>query len=175
MHVNSWHLMTFYLIQMNNTLKPACVVSVTFPCLTQIVYEVTWDSEMERLALRWEVIGENIEVINTAVLPSLGGLCSREQEVGRVIDSWQGVVLWCSWGGQNKLEGASWVLWQDGAADGEAGAHEHLNPLLIGLRNPVNEGSEGDVWLSQKICQHNGRWNMNHLYLFCQSDENWAQ
>ena len=151
MHVNSWPLMTFYLIQMNNTLKPACVVSVTFPCLTQILYEVTWDSEMERW-LSDEKLRRKHRGDKRSGTPLGGWGLQQRTEVGRVIDSWQGVVLWCSWVGQNKLEGASWVLWQDGAADGEVGAHEHLKPLPIGLRNPVNIGSEGDVWLSQKTC-----------------------
>lgn len=96
-------------------------------------------------------MGENIDVINTAVVPLVGVVCSREQEMGSVIDSWQGVVLCCVGVGEDKLEGASWILWQDGAADGEVGAHEHLKPLLLGLRIPVSVGREGDVWLSQNI------------------------
>ncbi|KAF3857660.1 hypothetical protein F7725_010861, partial [Dissostichus mawsoni] len=57
----------------------------------------------------------NQQVINTAVVSLVGGLCSREQEVGAVIDSWLGVVV----SGGAEQEGASWVLRLDGAADAE--------------------------------------------------------
>ena len=67
----------------------------------------------------------NVEVINTAVVSLVGGLCSRKQEGCGVIDSWLGVVVRCVGGGEGELEGASWVLWLDGAADGEVGAHQH--------------------------------------------------
>ena len=75
----------------------------------------------------------NRDVINTAVASLVGGLCSREQEVGRVIDSWLGGVVSRVGGAEGELEGASWVLWLDGAADGEGGAPDHLSPLLLGL------------------------------------------
>ena len=95
-------------------------------------------------------MGENIEVINTAVLPSVGVVGSREQEVSGVIDSWQGGVIYCVGGGGDELEEASWVLWFDGAAEGEVGAHEH--PKLVGLVDRVSGGRGGDVWLNQQIC-----------------------
>ena len=56
-------------------------------------------------------------MINTSVVPLVGVVCCRKQEVGRVIDSWLGVVG--SSGGE--VEGASCILWLDGAADDEAG------------------------------------------------------
>lgn len=43
------------------------------------------------------------------------------------------------------------MLGQDGAADGETGAQQHLKLLVLG--QPVNVGGEGDDWLSQKICE----------------------
>ena len=61
--------------------------------MTQFLCKVTCDSDIEMPALRGEFMGENVDVINTAVVPSVGVVCGREQEVGRVIDSWQGVVL----------------------------------------------------------------------------------
>ena len=45
------------------------------------------------------------------------------------------------------------MLGQDGAADGETGAQEHLKLLVLG--QPVVVGGEGDVWLSQNICEEN--------------------
>ena len=62
----------------------------------------------------------NIDVVNTAVVPLVGVVCSRKQEVGRVTDSWLGVVVCCVGSSEGELEGASWVLWLDGAADGDA-------------------------------------------------------
>ena len=63
---------------------------------------------------------KNIDVVNTAVVPLVGVVCCRKQEVGRVIDSWLGVVVCCVGSSEGELEGASWVLWLDGAAHGEA-------------------------------------------------------
>lgn len=68
---------------------------------------------------------ENVEVINTAVVSLVGGLCCRKLEGGRVIDSWLGVVVCCVGGDEGELEGASWVLWLDGADDGEIRAHQY--------------------------------------------------
>ncbi|KAF3850451.1 hypothetical protein F7725_012223 [Dissostichus mawsoni] len=72
---------------------------------------------------------------------------SREQEVGRVIDSWLGVVV----SGGAQQEGASWVLRLDGATDAEGGASEHLEPLLLGPGDPVRGGGHRDVGLKQLI------------------------
>lgn len=55
--------------------------------------QLTFDGETQQTALRGEVMRKNIEVINTSVASVVGGLCSRKQEVGRVIDSWLGVVV----------------------------------------------------------------------------------
>ncbi|KAF3839031.1 hypothetical protein F7725_017748 [Dissostichus mawsoni] len=49
---------------------------------------LTCDGDGEQTALRGEVLRNSRDVINTAVASLVGGLCSREQEVGRVIDSW---------------------------------------------------------------------------------------
>lgn len=97
-------------------------------------------------------MGENVDVIKTYVFPSVGVVCGRKQEMGRVIDSRQGVVLHCGRGVEDKLERASFILRLDRAPDGEVGAQEHLRPLLLGLRDPVSGGREGDDWLSQQIC-----------------------
>ncbi len=91
-------------------------------------------------------------MINTAVISLVGTVCSREQEMGRVIDSWQSVVLCSVVGDEDKLEGTSLVLWFDRARDGEVGAHGHLKPLLLGLGDLIGVGRGGDVWLSQQIC-----------------------
>ncbi|KAF3850503.1 hypothetical protein F7725_012275 [Dissostichus mawsoni] len=79
-----------------------------------------------------------------------GRLCSREQEVGRVIDSWLGVVS-----GGAQQEGASWVLRLDGANDAEGGASEHLEPLLLGPGDPLL------CRLFQKLHQAGGRLPSN--------------
>ena len=97
---------------------------------------------------------ENIDAINTAVVSLVGGVCIRKQEVGRGIDSWLGVVEERVGGGEGELEGASWVLRLDGAADGEAGAPEHLKPLLLGLGDPVHGRRHRDDWLKQQVCKH---------------------
>ena len=54
--------------------------------------------------------------------------------------------------GEGEVEGASWVLWLDGAADGEAGTLHHLLPLLLALRNLLYGGEEADDWLKEQIC-----------------------
>ena len=76
------------------------------------------------------------------------------KEVGIMIGSWFGVVVCCVGSGEGEVEGASWILWMDGAADGEAGTLHHLQPLLLALRNPVHGGEDGDVWLKQQICNN---------------------
>ncbi len=120
--------------------------------LIQIFSEGTFDNDVQRLALRREIMGENTDAINTAVVPYVGVVSSKEQEVGRVIESWQGVVLGCTGGGEDKLEGTPFVLRCDRANDGEVGAYEHPEPLLLGLENPRSGGRGVDVWLSQEIC-----------------------
>ena len=108
---------------------------------------------------------KNKDVINTAVASLVGGLCSRKQEVGGVIDSWLGVVECWGGGGEVELEGASWVLWLDGAADGEGGAPEHVKPLLLGLGDPVHRGGPRDVGLKQQVCKHREMigWELGHV------------
>ena len=93
-------------------------------------------------------------MINTAVVPLVGEVCYRKQEVGMVIDSWLGVVVCCVGSSEGEVEGASWVLWLDGAADGETVTLHHLWPLMLALRNPVHGGGEeGDVWIKWQICK----------------------
>lgn len=111
------------------------------------------------MALNGEVMRGDIDVINTCVVSMMGGRCSRKQEVSKVIDSWLGVVVCCVGGGEDELEGASWNLWVDGAADCEAGASEHLKPLLLDLGDPVYVD---DWWRHLLICKHrrvNRTWN----------------
>lgn len=115
---------------------------------------------MERLALRGDVLGENMDVINTAVAPLVGVVRSREQEMSGVVDGWQGVVLCCAGGGEDQLEGTPLVLWFNRACDGEVGAHEHLKLLPLGLGDPVSGGGGGDVWLGQKTCSKTRRWRL---------------
>ena len=98
------------------------------------------------------VIYINIDVISTAVIPLMGVVCFRIQEVGRVMDSWLGVVVCCLGSSEGQVEGSSWILWLDGATDGEVGTLHYLQPLLLSLRNPIYGGEEGDVWLKQQIC-----------------------
>ncbi|KAF3850498.1 hypothetical protein F7725_012270 [Dissostichus mawsoni] len=61
----------------------------------KLTKNLTCDGDGEQTALRGQVLRKSRDVINTAVVSLVGGLCSREQEVGRVIDSWLGVV--CEW------------------------------------------------------------------------------
>ena len=82
----------------------------------------------------------------------MGVAWGRQQEAGGVIDGRQGAVQRLL-GVGDQLEGASWVLWLDGACDGEVGAHEQPEPLLVDLKDPVRQG---DVWLRQQICPHTG-------------------
>ncbi len=53
--------------------------------LIQIFSEGTFDNDVQWLALRREIMGENIDAINTAIVPYVGVVSSKEQEVGRVI------------------------------------------------------------------------------------------
>ena len=126
--------------------------------------QVTCDCEREELALRGEVmrgnigvIYNNIDVINTAVISLVGVVCCSKQEIRRVIDSWLGVGVCCVGASEGEVEGASLVLWLDGAADGEVGTLQHLLPLLLALGNPVYGGEEGDGWLKQQI------WNKTEV------------
>lgn len=107
-----------------------------------------------------------MEVINTAVLPLVGGVSSSKLEVGRVIDSSQGEAFQCSRCFPNKLEGASWLLRQDGAADGVLGANENLKSLLHGVGYPVSVGGQGDVWLNQKIWRQMNERILSHVFMF---------
>lgn len=79
-------------------------------------------------------------------------LFSRDQEMGRVIDSWLAVAVCCAGGGKGELEGAPWVLWLDRAADGEVRAPGYLKPLLWGHGDPIS-GGHRDHWLSQQVCK----------------------
>ena len=69
-----------------------------------------------------------------------------------MIDSWLDVGVSGVGSSEGEVEGASWVLWSDGAADGEVGTLHHLQPLLPALRNPSDGVYQGDVWLQQHIC-----------------------
>lgn len=81
---------------------------------------------------------ENVDLIDTSVVSLVGVVCRGKQEVGRVMDSWVGVYQGCVGAGEGEMEGASWVLWLDGAADVEAVVLEHL--LLSALGDPSNGG-----------------------------------
>ena len=94
-------------------------------------------------------------VVYTGVVPlvAIGG--SREQEMGGVIDGRQGVVVFCVPGGDEELEGTSWVLRFSRAADGEGEAPEHEQ--LPALEQPVKVGGDRHVGLSQQTCSQGGR------------------
>lgn len=94
---------------------------------------------------------ENIIVINTAVVPLVGVICSREEEGSRVIDSW--LDLGSVGAGEREEEGASWVLWLSGAGDGEVVAPEHLRPL-VAPEDPSHWVSQEDIRLDQEICNN---------------------
>lgn len=87
--------------------------------------------ETERLALRGNVMGENIVVIKTSVVPLVGVVCSIEQKVCRVVDCWQGVVPHCATVVEEELEEPSLVLRFGRTGDGEIGAQEQIEPLLL--------------------------------------------
>lgn len=107
--------------------------------------EVTCDGEPEGPALRGEDMGKNVDAIDAGVRPSVGVVGGEELEVGRMIDGWPGVVP----RREDELEGPALVLRIHRAGDGEVGADEHLEPLLLALGDPGSGGSEGDVWPSE--------------------------
>ena len=110
------------------------------------------------------VIYNNIDVISTAVIPLMRVICFRIREVGRVIDSWLGVVVCCVGSSEGEVEEASCILWLDGTADGEVGTFPHLMPLLLPLRSPVYSGEYSDVWLKQEICNKTGEWTIQQIF-----------
>lgn len=105
------------------------------------------------MAPRGKVTGESINVIDTAVVPLVGVVHSKEEEICRVIDSWQGEVLHCARVVENDLEEPSLVLRLDRTGNSEAGAQEHMKPLLLNLEDPKGRRREGDVWLCEQICK----------------------
>ena len=111
------------------------------------------------------VVYNHIDVISTSVAPLVGVVCFVKQEVGRVIDSWLGVVVCCVGSREGEVEGTSCVLWLDGAADGEVGTFQHLLPLLLPLGNPIYSGEYADVWLEQQICKKTRMIRRNRRYL----------
>ena len=85
-----------------------------------------------------------------------------------MIDSWQDVGVCCvvtavvslvgvvcfiviGSSSEGEVEGASWVLWLDGASDGEVGEAEDL---LLDPQDPVDGGGHRDVGLRQQVCKH---------------------
>lgn len=103
------------------------------------------------MALRGKITGESISVIDTAVVPLVVVLRSKEEEMCRVIDSWQGKVLHCTRVVENELEEPSLVLRLDRTGNSEAGAQDHMKPLLFNLGDPKSR-READVWLCEQIC-----------------------
>lgn len=109
---------------------------------------------------------KHVNVINTAVVSLVGVIGIRNQEGGRVIDGWLVVVVRCASGREVEPEEASWILWLDGATDGEVGAHEDTwIPQLMGQGNPMLGRGHGDVWLNQQVCQQRDGW-LNIYFLF---------
>lgn len=104
------------------------------------------------MALSGNVPGESINVIDTAVVPLVGVVRSKEEEKCRVIDSWQGEVVRCARVAENELEEPSEVLRLDGTGDGEAGAQKHVKPPLFNLGDPKGR-READVWPCERICK----------------------
>ena len=95
-------------------------------------------------------------VMNTRVVSLVGLVCQSKREVNsvyRIVHSHQfGFVCYVF-----HVEVAFFVLWLGGAPDGEVGTLQHLQPLLLGLGNPVHGGEECDVWLQQEICNKTER------------------
>ena len=102
-----------------------------------------------------EVSGHHVKVIDSWLgVVGCSGVCCRGQDVVRVSGGWLGVVRMIDSrlgvgacgvvSSEGELEDA-WVLWPDGASDGEAGTLHHL---LLALGNPLYEG---DDWLKH-IC-----------------------
>lgn len=110
--------------------------------------------ETERLAVRGKVMGENIVVIKTSVVPLVGAVCSIEQKNCRVIDSWRGVVPHCARVVEEELEEPSLVLRFGRTGDGEIGAQEQIKPLLLDIREAKGRRGEGDVWFCKQIWKH---------------------
>lgn len=104
------------------------------------------------MALRGKITGESISVIDTAVVPLVGVVRSKEEEMCRVIGSWQGEVLHCARVVENELEEPSWVLRLDRTGNREVGAQEHMKPPLFNLRDPKGR-READVWLCDHTCK----------------------
>lgn len=102
-------------------------------------------------------MGENVVVIKTSVVPSVGVVCSREQKLCRVIDSWHGVVPHCARVVEEELEEPSLVLRFGRTGDGEIGAQEQIEALLLDMREAKGRRGEGDVWLCKQICKHNDK------------------
>lgn len=73
-------------------------------------------------------------MINKDVVPLVYALSIGKHEMCRVIDSWLGIVACCVESLEGELEGASWILWLDGTADGEVVTPKHMKPLVLGPR-----------------------------------------
>lgn len=76
-------------------------------------------------------MGENIGVIKTSVVALVGVVCSIEHKVCRVVDRWQGVVPHRAIVVEEELEEPSLVLRFGRTGDGEIGAQEQIEPLLL--------------------------------------------
>lgn len=122
--------------------------------MCKFLLQLTWDRHRQPVAFRVEAMWQSMYVIKTAVTSLVGGVCCMKQEVGRVIDSCLGVVVWCVGGSERELEEASRVLWLNGAADVEAGASKNLKPMLLGFRHHIHGGRHRDDWLNQHFCKH---------------------
>lgn len=100
---------------------------------------------------------ESVDVVNTSVVALVGVVCSIEQKMCRVIDSWRGVVLRCARVAEEELEEPSLVLRFARTGDGEIGAQEQIKPLLLHDREARGRRREGDVWLCEQLCKRKDR------------------
>ena len=117
-------------------------------------------------------MGEDVGVVNTGVVPlvAIGG--SREEEMGGVIDGRQGEVLLR--GAEEKLEGTSWVLGFNRAADVEEEAQKHhRHPVVI--KQPIKGGGDPDVGRSQQICSQGGRRVNTHILVSAAASDWWTR
>lgn len=101
-------------------------------------------------------MGESVDVVFTSVVALVGVVCSKEQELCGVIDSWRGVVPHCARLAEEEPEEPSLVLGFGRTGDGEIGAQEQIEPLLLHVSEASGRRGrgEGDVWLCEQLCQH---------------------
>lgn len=92
-------------------------------------------------------MGECVDVVNTCVVALVGVVCCIEEKMCHVIDSWHGVVPHCARVAEQELEEPSWELRFGRTGDGEVGAQEQIEHLLLDVGGARGRRGDGDVWL----------------------------